>query len=881
VADHGALNPVLGDEADYRAWTEAMRERGLRHVADFVPNHVGIGTGENRWWLDVLENGRSSEYADFFDIDWEPPTGGLRNKVLLPVLGGQFGEELEAGRLQVVRNGGRFWLAYYERRFPLALESYAALLGEASRALQLLETDAAAQELGSILRAIEHLPPSPATSDEDRAERAREREVIQRRLESLLESASEVAGSVEEVLRRVNLDPAALEEMLLQQNYRLSYWRVATEEINYRRFFDVIELAAIRMEDPRVFDDVHALVFRLMADGSVTAVRLDHTDGLFDPEGYFAAFQDGARRRLAEAGLSIEAPVHVIAEKILQGGEELPRSWAISGTTGYDFLGAINGVWVDPEGVKSIAGFYAAFLGDDRDYSTVVYESKRVIMDTSMASEIQMLSHALKRAAERNRRARDFTLASLNRAVKETIAALSVYRTYVRPDGSRRPQDEALIRQAIRLAKKRNRGTDSSVFDFLESVLLLEEGSPDAVRLAMRFQQLTGPIMAKGVEDTAFYRYHPLACLNEVGGYPADHGTSVEGLHAHNAAILARWPLSMTTTTTHDTKRSEDVRARLAVLSEIPGEWENLVKRLRAIGEAYRSELDGEPAPSPNDEYLYYQTVVGAWPFEETESAFDLEAFTERLVGCMMKSAREAKERTSWIAPNPEYEEALRRFVIGTLANHEFVRRAKELVGRIVTHGACNSLSQLAIRLASPGITDVYQGMELWEFSLVDPDNRRPVDYGLRERMLKELDARGAPSRELATELLASFDDGRVKMHVLRTGLRMRREDPSLFLEGGYRPLETVPFDQQGPHVIAFERKCERKRLVCVAPRLPFKLTGGSAPWPIGEVWGGRRIELGGDSWTELFTNEVVPGGTVPLATILQFFPVAWLHSAI
>ncbi len=887
VASHSELNPEIGTDEQHAAWTDALRERRMEHMMDFVPNHIGIGSLSNDWWLDVLENGPSSEYADFFDIDWEPATSGLRNKVLLPVLGGQFGEELEAGKLSVVRDEGRLFVAYYERRFPASLRSYRAILESASLRVELPPSDPFAQEVGSILSALKHLPLPSSTSPEERTERAREKEVIKRRLTSLIAASPQVAAAVDEAIVSINTNIGALEELLLEQNFRLAYWRVATEEINYRRFFDVNDLAAIRMEDPRVFEATHKLVFDLIAKGRVTGLRLDHTDGLYDPEGYFDLLQSTARAARLRAvdkavGTKELTPMYILAEKILEEGEELPRTWQISGTTGYDYLAAINGVWVDSskEACEKLTSFYSRFSGTESSYHRLAHDAKREIMDASLSSEMHMLGHSLKRIAESSRHARDFTLTSLVRVIKETIAAFSVYRTYVRPDGARGIHDEAHIRDAIRLAKRKNRMVPPSAFDFLARILLLEERSQESIWFAMRFQQMTGPIMAKGVEDTAVYRFHRLACLNEVGCDAGRFGAPIESLHAHNQAMLARWPLSMTATTTHDTKRTEDVRCRLAVLSEMPDEWAHTVLGWHEIAraEGHLSDVDGEAAPSTNDEYLFYQSVIGALPFEDLAKSVISDRFIERLVEYMHKATKEAKERTSWITPNEAYDGAIERFVRGIAKSRAFIDSAIAFTKRVAPPGAMNSLAQLAVRLASPGVPDIYQGTELWELSFVDPDNRRPVDYEVRRRALRRLDE----ERPAAADLLRSYEDGCVKLHILKRGLRLRRDEHALFLEGSYRPIDG------GPHVIAFERSLDDKRLVCVVPRLAHTLVarGASsrdAAWPVGDVWGDASIDLGsGGELVNVLTGErhALDGdraGKVRLEKVFATFPIAWL----
>jgi glycogen debranching enzyme GlgX/malto-oligosyltrehalose synthase len=867
VVDHASIDPAIGTIKEHDAFTNELSRRGMRHLIDFVPNHVGIGSGENASWNDVLENGPGSLYAEFFDIEWRPPASALHDKVLLPVLGRQFGQEVDDRKLSVLRDGGTLWVAYYERRFPASPRSYALAL-EAT--LLLLSADADEthrSEIESVLGSLRHLPSASSTDPGQRAERAREKEVVKRRLAALFDASPTAAHAMDEALETISKSSDQLERFLNEQNFRLSYWRVATEEINYRRFFDVNELAAIRMEEPAVFATTHALVLDLIREGRVTGLRLDHTDGLYDPEGYFQALQASVRQALREGEKPTNAPIYLVAEKILGQGEELRRGWAISGTSGYDFLAAAGGLFVDPSAEQSLTRFYAEFTGATTDYSACVYQAKRDVMDGSFSSEIHVLAHALKRIADTSRRARDFTLPSLVRVIKETIAAFAVYRTYVRPTGLRQKKDEARIREAIELARQKNPLMEGSPFEFLMDVLLLKERSEQAVSFAMRFQQLSGPIMAKGVEDTASYRFYRLVCLNEVGCDAGQFGTTVEEFHAHNASISARWPLSMTATTTHDVKRSEDVRSRLAVLSEVPAEWQNQVLRLHELA---RAASPSATRVSRNDAYLFYQTVVGILPPEPLGAG--LPALVERVAAYLLKAAREAKVHTSWTTPNPGYDEAIDRFVRESLGSPSFVTAASLFATSLARYGACNSLAQLALRLASPGVPDLYQGCEGWNDSLVDPDNRRKVEYVHLRALLADLKARGKPSPPLCGELLKHWDDGRIKMHVTSIGLRLRRELPALFLEGRYEPLG------QSSHLVAFERSLGSARLVCAAPRLCRKLTKGEEPWPLGAVWGDERFSIpGGTRFQNAFTGEILEGDNVLLRDVFASFPVAWL----
>jgi glycogen debranching enzyme GlgX/malto-oligosyltrehalose synthase len=870
VVDHASLNPELGTREDFDAWTKDLTDRGMRYILDFVPNHMGVGGGENVWWNDVLEHGPSSVYADYFDIDWAAPTSTLKEKVLLPVLGGQFGNELEAKRMTIAREEGAFVVRYFESRYPTSPRSYRAILEPALARLTLTRSDPNAEELESIVSSIRNLPPASTTATEERAARARESEVMKRRLAALFRASPEVVAAVDATVDAVNDSNDKLEAFLLDQNHRLASWRVAGDEVNYRRFFDLNELAALRMEDPRVFADTHRFLFELIAEKRVTGLRLDHTDGLYDPATYFSALREGAERALASDGEG-HAPLYVVVEKILERDEELPATWAIAGTTGYDFLAAVNGVWVDPEARAAFDEIHRAFAGADT-YERCVYESKRTILRSAVSSEVQMLTHVLKGIADGERRARDFSFTKLLRAVEETLLAFPVYRSYVRPDGTRQPRDEAHVREALDKARRANPLIDRSVFEFLRSILLLEDRSENAVRFALRFQQLTSPVMAKGIEDTVMYRHALLLSNNEVGCDANRFATSPSRLHEHNVATLARWPLTLTATTTHDTKRSEDVRARIAALSEAPNEWRSAVAQFHSLMERDLGTVGGEAAPSRMDEYMFFQSVVGAYPFEGFANDGERDAFRERLVAYAVKAAHEAKLVTSWLAPDVEYDEAVARFVRDACSNAEFLRAVDTFVQLVLPHGASNSLAQLAIRLASPGVPDVYQGSELWDLSLVDPDNRRPVDFARRRAVLRDLDARGEPASALAEELVGAYRDGRIKLHVLRTGLRARKASRDLFLEGAYRVIEIA-----SPHVVAFERSLGDARLVVIVPRLSRAVAGGPS-FALGEAWKDETIDVGPDAaWTNAFTGESLTGAKLALRDVFRTFPVAWL----
>ena len=879
LVDPSTLNPELGTEAAFREWARALASRGIGRVADFVPNHMGIASGENPWWNDVLENGPASLYADFFDIDFHPPKQALANKVLLPILGAQYGEVLEAGELSLVREGGAFLVAYYQRRLPVSPPSIASVLERAAHALG--DDKAALDELASIVTALKHLPATYETAPERRRERAREKEIIKRRIETLISSRDACAQAVDAALRDVNgsKDDAgsfdALDVILQEQAYRLAFWRVATEEINYRRFFDVNELAAIRMEEPAVFDAMHGYFLRLVSEGLVTGVRLDHTDGLYDPAAYFEELQRRIAQARGEDGVNRTA--YVVAEKILEPGERLPRGWAIDGTTGYDFLALLNGLWIDPRAETALTRTYGEATGEPSRFAEVALDSKRAIMRSSLSAEVNLLAQALERLAQGRRRSRDFTLRSLTTAVVEAIAAFPVYRTYMRADGAHEASDEDHVRRAIALAKRRNPDLNATVFDFLEDMLLLRvrqeitsEQRATQVRFAMRFQQLTGPMMAKGIEDTAFYRYARLIALNEVGGHPAAFGTTLAEFHAANAERLSGWPGTMLATSTHDTKRGEDARARLAVLTEMPEEWASAVQEWAEIGRRYESLVLDEAAPSLNDRYYFYQAAVGALPFGAEQ---DLPAFTLRLSEHMAKATKEAKRDTRWLNPRVEYDQAVETFVRGMLDDAGFRKSLTELVRGIGPYGASNGLSQTALKLGVPGVADTYQGSEFWTLSLCDPDNRTPVDYDARRRAVAEL--AGPPTKERARELLGRYEDGHIKLHVVRTLLRMRRALPLLFKDGAYAPLSCK---DRPEHVVAFARERDGGRVVIAATRFARTLTKARDPWAVGGVWGDAMLELPSGTYRDALTGETVTsGGSAKLKDVFASLPVAVL----
>ena len=913
VCDHSQLNPVLGSEDEFETFTSILSEHGLGLILDIVPNHMGIGAACNAWWMDVLENGPSSSYASYFDIDWHPVNPQLENKVLLPILEDQYGNVLEEGKLRLAYEDGAFFIHYYDTKLPVGPRTYSSILGH--RLDELAETlgkdNESLQELQSILTAISYLPLGTEADPEKLEERKREKEIIKRRIASLLQGSAQVRGAIDTALREFNGtvgDPQSfdlLDRLIEVQPYRLAFWRVAGEEINYRRFFDIDELAAIRVELPEVFQATHQLILRFLAEGKATGLRVDHPDGLWDPAAYFRQLQQNyasqRTRAIHDATLNPNRtqappwPLYVAAEKILSKGESLPEDWAVYGTTGYDFLNNVNGIFVEPANRDAVDKIYRDFIGRKIDFLNLINSTKKMIMLISLASEINSLSHQLDRISERNRHYRDFTLNSLTFAIREVIACLSVYRTYNNATtGAVSERDQKYIAAAVEEAKKRNPRTARALFDFIQDTLLLRnlnhfraEDRRQVIDFVMELQQLTGPVMAKAVEDTAFYAYNRLISLNEVGGDPEQFGLSLEAFHRQNADRQRHWPHSMLTTSTHDTKRSEDVRARINVLSEIPPEWGTALERWSRINADKKSGVDGELAPDRNDEYLFYQTLIGAWPAESC-TAKEFADFRERMAAYVQKAIKEAKVHTSWVNPNEAYDHAVSKFVKEVLVadpKNSFLSDFMCFHRRVAYAGMLNSVAQTLLKIASPGAPDFYQGTELWDFSLVDPDNRRPVDFGKRMKLLKELKRREKEDRpSLIQNLLTQWVDGKIKLYVTYKGLGFRRSHRSLFEAGNYIPIDA--FDGTRDHICAFVRRKGKAWALVAVPRLITKLLRGERP-PLGEeTWGSSALVLPEDApecWLNILTGEelkVIPSEQrklLPLASVLQSFPLALL----
>jgi (1->4)-alpha-D-glucan 1-alpha-D-glucosylmutase len=875
VTDPSRLNPEIGDEATYWRWIDALRRHEMGHILDLVPNHMGIAQSANPWWQDVLENGPSSRFATVFDIDWQPLKPELANKVLLPILGTSYGAALEGREMRLQYVDGAFRVSYCDAVLPIAPGTYDQILGTGSdELLDALGADSEdAMEFLSIMTAIRYLPGIETEDPPRRLERAREKEVIKRRVSALSERSARVRDHIVRTVEIFNGRKGSpesfdrLDRLLSSQAYRPAHWRVAAEEINYRRFFDINELAAIRVEDSDVFDCVHAYVFDLIARGAIDGLRVDHVDGLYDPGDYLQRLQAGAKAVRPDV-YGEDRPLHVVVEKVLGAGEELPR-WPVAGTTGYDFLAQANGLFVDQRNEAALNSVYEQFTRLRARFRDVAYRGKELVLRISMASELNVLAHGLNRFSQRNRYCRDFTLNSLKDAMREIIACFPVYRTYVNAREPVSERDREYIERATLEAMRRSPHHPALVFDFVRDLLLKradylsDAEREEQMRFVGKFQQVTSPVTAKGIEDTALYIYNRLTSLNDVGSEPARFGVSADAVHTWLADRAARWPHGFSATSTHDTKRSEDVRARLNVLSEVPGAWKQAISRWARMNARGRSAIDGQLYPTRNEEYLLYQTLVGTWPLTSM-TAGQSQEYRGRIVAYMQKAMREAKVVTNWLNPSHAHERAMTRFVEFVLApeNMAFRESFVPFQERIARYGLYNSLAQVALKIGAPGVPDFYQGTELWDFSLVDPDNRRPVDYERCRSLLEELDIalREAGRAALAERLMTEPHDDRLKLFVTSALLRFRRTHLTLFQRGGYHPLAVEGLCRD--HVFAFSRTAGRESVVVVVPRLIATLLPDADASPTGErVWGDTRIALPPDapaSYRHVLTDECV-----------------------
>ncbi|BAF59769.1 maltooligosyl trehalose synthase [Pelotomaculum thermopropionicum SI] len=895
VTDPARLNPELGSMDDFLKFTETLRHYRMGLLLDIVPNHMAAST-ENRWWLDVLRNGQDSAYASFFDIDWTPLRKGLSGKILLPVLGDYYARVLEKRELNLELGEDGFWVSYYDKRLPVNTGSSRTILtGWLEKLSKKCEAATETAKSLDLLKGTDG-----RTGKEKDADIFRQAWKIFWRLYG---TSPEVRQFALEELHSLNGQAGQpdtlvlLDRVLAAQAYRLAYWRAASEEINYRRFFDINELVSLRIEDENVFDTTHAFIFRLAEEGLVTGFRIDHIDGLHDPQAYLERLQN----RLAGNGK--RPGFYVVAEKILGSGEELPAGWQVYGTTGYDFLNAVNKLFIDRKGAAELGSYYAGLSGSSKDFATVVHDQKRRVMTSLFRGEVRNLTHRLGLLAEEDRRGRDLTLAELEQALIEVTACLSVYRTYIR-GFTVAERDRKYIEDAFSGAVRRCPEARQAS-EFLKQVLLLDfpENLTEVKReawlaFAMRWQQFTGPITAKGLEDTALYLYNRLISLNEVGGNPGSTGITAAYFHRLNRARKERLPHTLNATSTHDTKRSEDVRSRINVLSEIPALWRQRVERWRKWNSRKKQELNGRPVPDTVTEYFIYQTLIGAWPLQDD----DVPGFVKRMQGYVVKAAREAKVFSSWLKPDMTYEKALVQFTESVLVqadDNRFLQDFIEFQKITAFYGAIYSLAQVLLKITSPGVPDFYQGTELWDFSLVDPDNRRPVDFTKRVRFLEKLkEEETAGQLELARRLLGDWQDGKVKLYLTCKALNFRRSNQKLFAAGKYIPVAAGGIHSK--HVCAFARQLENRWILVAIPRLLIRLQQAGQAGCSGEpvlpaallppegIWGEGALFLPRHSpagWQNVLTGEILHtkncSGTsrrvILLEEVFRNFPVALL----
>jgi (1->4)-alpha-D-glucan 1-alpha-D-glucosylmutase len=821
VVDHSRPNEAWGGMRGLRLLADALRQHNMGQVLDIVPNHMAISERDNPWWWDVLRNGPSSTYASFFDVDWEPPESRHYNSVLLPVLGDQYGVLLQAGKLTVARNNESFVVRYEDREFPVAPRSMNEILGPAAL---LCGSD----ELAFLGDAYAELPVPDSRDLGSIVRRQRDIRVLDTQLARVLSENKTIAAAIDDIISRITADSARLHQFLEAQNFRLAYWRMAARDLGYRRFFDINSLVGLRMEDPKVFTATHALILDLVSKGSIIGLRVDHPDGLRDPLGYFQRLRAAAPK------------CWIVAEKILAADEHLRESWPVDGTTGYDFLNIAGGLFVDSASLEPLTSFYREFTGESCDYKEAVRAKKQQVMHEALGSDINRLTGLLLDVCENDLLHRDYSRHSVQEVLRATLACLPIYRTYVNEPGAVDLRDERSITAAVEEAKAYRPDLDARLLDFLRDVLTLRADGERARELSLRFQQTSAAIAAKGVEDTAFYTFNRMVALNEVGGDPDKFGTSVEQFYGWCEYIRGNWPKTMLATTTHDTKRSEDTRTRMYLISEVPELWKRAVRKWSRINDAHRSN----DFPDRNIEYHLYQVMFGAWPIEKA-----------RLLEYAQKASREAKSYTSWTDPNEKYESALRRFIEQMYANDEFVGSFEQFVNLLTPMGRTNSLALTLIKMTAPGIPDFYQGTELWTHTLVDPDNRRPVDFESRSSMLASAQSIGA------NQIVMRTDEGMPKLWLINQGLRLRREHPEWFDP----QCEMQPLQAQGKYAADVLAYARGDAVVSIAPRLTMNQCGN---------WRETEIDLPRGKWTNRLTGEVGEGGPTKLAILLEKFPV-------
>jgi (1->4)-alpha-D-glucan 1-alpha-D-glucosylmutase len=901
VIDCNQLNPEIGSEEEFEQMIQILQSHGMGFIADIVPNHMCIANSSNKWWIDVLENGPNSLYSNHFNVIWNPPTPELKNKVLLAVLEQPYGKVIENQEFKLIYESGAFLIEYKnkEHRFPVNPLTWPFILAPVVKQLlsQIGETNADVAELQSILTALEHLPGMEETDLEKCKERNREKEIIKKRLSTLFSQNSVIAQAIQNSMANLNGikgDPRSfdrLEELLKAQAYRLSFWRVMNDEINYRRFFDVSDLASMRVENECVFHDMHELILHYVHKGWVTGLRIDHIDGLFDPQEYLNRLQKACNQKKDTSYTEMTKDFFIIVEKILGGKEDLRQQWPIFGTTGYEYLNVSNGVFVLEENREKIFHIYENFIQRREDMAYLFYKCKKIILMIAMSSELQILARHLKEISEQHRWSCDYTTNSLRFALQEVIASFPVYRSYIRlEDSVVQEEDRVYVTIAVQQAKRRCPSVDPSIFDFIASVLLLldpagltENEIMHRRQFVMRLQQLTGPVTAKGVEDTALYQFYPLASINEVGMDVECFGISIQTFHQKNQERNQKWPHTFLATSTHDTKRSEDVRARLNVLSEIPDVWGEAVNYWKECNQVHKITLTDYPiVPDANEEFLIYQTLVGSWPLYSLEPAAHLQ-YVDRIQKYIIKALKEAKIHTNWTNPDEIYENTVKEFIkrILTIESTDFLKHFEQFCRPVIKMGLYNSLSQLLLKMTVPGIPDFYQGNELWEFTLVDPDNRRPVDYSYRKYTLDTIQQKKQSQlEEFLGHLITHIEDGQIKLFVTMQVLRLRREHPLLFQQGGYIPLEI-----EGPkafHLIGFGRIKDAEKIIVLTSRVYSSLLDSpQTTIPVGKIWQDTHLVLPDylqGEYQDVFSGSTIQTGEkVAVETLFNWAPFTLL----
>ncbi|UCG14480.1 MAG: malto-oligosyltrehalose synthase [Deltaproteobacteria bacterium] len=874
VVDQNQINPDLGTGADFEELAMEMAKHELGWLQDIIPNHMAY-SHENTMLMDIFENGQASEYYTFFDMEWEHPYESIRGRLLTPFLGTFYGEALEKGEIQLIYDEGGLRITYYEMSFPLKIESYLNFFThQLARLKRRLGGDHPdfTKYLG-IIYILKNLP-----SMEEQQERYDQIVFAKRMLWELYSENLRIKGFIDENIAKFNGEQGSplsynlLDNLLSEQHFRLSFWKVAAEEINYRRFFNINELISLKIEDDTVFNHTHSLIFKLLKEGRVSGLRIDHIDGLYDPTRYLEVLRK-------EVGQT-----YVVAEKILEMGEQLPRVWPIQGTTGYDFLNYVNGIFCKKDNERKFTRIYSRFTNLKMSLEELVYEKKRLILEKHMAGDVVNIANLLKSASSRDRHGGDITLYGLKMAMSEAMARFPIYRTYISEEVFR-DEDRLHISAAVDKALQSNPGLMHEL-QFIKRFLLLdlgdylsEEEKKQCIHFVMRFQQFTGPLMAKGFEDTTLYIYNRLLSLNEVGGFPQTFGIFLEEFHDFNKNRNHFWPHSLNATATHDTKRGEDVRARLNVLSELPEQWETHIRKWSKINRKKKRTVDGLRAPDKNDEYLIYQTLVSAFPFGDE----DYPAFVERIKSYLIKAVREAKVHTAWLKPDHAYEEACVSFVDRLLESspkNQFLEEFLPFQKKVAGYGIFNSLSQTLLKVTAPGVPDFYQGAELWDLNLVDPDNRRPVDFEKRRVLLRDInDGIQGDILNFIAELFRTKEDGRIKLFLIYMALKARHQHLQVFQEGSYIPLEVA--GKFRDHIVAFARNHRKSWAVTVAPRFLVALVG-NGEYPLGaEVWHDTHVLLPEGSpteWHNMLTGEVIgESNAVRIADVLHRFPVALL----